>query len=285
MRSHERQPIAALTMRTATISPRRISSDAPIPRYKLPLLTKPMTRIAIITDVHADLHALTDALARADQMGCDVVLCAGDLVDGGLFPDETIALLRERAIPCIRGNHDRWRVAERTTSNDQRYTEDAGGSGAELAPETLQFLAALPLTWNGVFDGVRVAVRHGTPRSDMDGIYPSEASVADMERWLHESQAEVLLVGHTHQPFTMTNLRGGLIANPGALLRSDPSSAALGLTYDVEHKAYVLAPPPPGGTFGVLDLPSRDFKVYRAADGGELEIPRFAIDVTDRRNR
>ena len=248
-----------------------------------------MTRIAIISDVHADVHALSDALAQAERLGCDAVICAGDLVDGGLFPDETIALLRERAIPCIRGNHDRWRVAERAAADDgdykQRFTEDAGGSGAELAHETLQFLAALPTTWNGTFDGVRVALRHATPRSDMDGIYPTDASLADAERWLAEAEADVLLVGHTHQLFTMTTPSGGLIANPGALLRTDPSSSPLELTYDIERKAFTLAPKTSGGTFGVLELPSRTFKAYRAADGVELDFPRLTLGVTDTRER
>ena len=52
-----------------------------------------MYRIAILSDVHADVHALTDALAAIDRMHCDAVVCAGDVVDFGLFPDETIALL------------------------------------------------------------------------------------------------------------------------------------------------------------------------------------------------
>lgn len=248
-----------------------------------------MTRIAIISDVHADVHALSDALAQTERLGCDLVICAGDLVDCGLFPDETIALLRARQIPCIRGNHDRWRVAERTAAHEgneaQRFTEDGGGSGADLAPETLSFLAALPLAWNGVFDGVRVALRHGTPRSDMDGVYPGETSLTDVERWLAEAQADVLIVGHTHQPFTITTLSRGLIANPGALLRSESETPKLGLVYDIERNAFVLAPMASGGTFGVLDLPSREFKVFRAADGVEIEIPRLAVGVTDTRAR
>jgi predicted phosphodiesterase len=245
-----------------------------------------MTRIAIISDVHADVHALTEALAQIDRMGCEGVLCAGDLVDCGLFPDETVARLQERAIPCIRGNHDRWRVAERAAeSAEARFTEDGGGSGADLAPETLQFLAALPLTWNGLFDGVRVAVRHGTPRSDMDGIYPSEASATDAARWLHDAQADVLLVGHTHLPFALTTPTGGLIANPGALLRSEPDSSKQSLAYDLESKTYVLAPAASGGTFGVLDLPSKNFRVFRAADGAEITIPRITVGVTDKRGR
>ena len=70
--------------------------------------------------------------------------------------------------------------------------------------------------------------------------------------------ADVLIVGHTHQAFA---LRFGdrLIANPGALLR-DPAPGA--------------GNPPATGTFGVLELPARTWRVYRASDGCEVEIVR-----------
>jgi predicted phosphodiesterase len=66
-----------------------------------------MTRIAINSDVHSDVHALTDALFQAERLGCDAIVCAGDLVDHGMYPNEALALLSSRSISCIRGNHDR----------------------------------------------------------------------------------------------------------------------------------------------------------------------------------
>jgi predicted phosphodiesterase len=70
-----------------------------------------MTRLALLSDVHADVHALRDALSQVDRLGVDRVVCCGDVIDYGLFPDETIALLRERRIATVRGNHDRWALA------------------------------------------------------------------------------------------------------------------------------------------------------------------------------
>lgn len=70
------------------------------------------TRLAIISDVHADVHALRDALAQIDKLKVDQILCCGDLVDYGLFPEETLTLLRERGVVAIRGNHDRWAIQE-----------------------------------------------------------------------------------------------------------------------------------------------------------------------------
>lgn len=46
-----------------------------------------VTKLAVITDVHADVHALRDALAQIDKLGIEKILCCGDLIDYDLFPD------------------------------------------------------------------------------------------------------------------------------------------------------------------------------------------------------
>lgn len=101
-----------------------------------------------------------------------MIVCAGDLIDYGVHPNETIALLSSRSIPCIRGNHDRWQLEKRAAAGSGRQSTESGGSEPELTEDSLRFLAGLPLAWDAVIDGVRVAVRHARPRSDMEGIYP-----------------------------------------------------------------------------------------------------------------
>ena len=196
-----------------------------------------MTRLAIISDVHADLHALRDALVYIERLGCDLIVCAGDLVDYGAQPEETVTLLRERKIPCIRGNHDRWSL--------DRKPDDPRA----LSPSAREFLASLPTRWDRTIEGVRVAVRHGTPRSDMAGIDPDEATAGDVWFWLREADADVLIVGHTHVPFALSVVGGGMIANPGALLR-EPIG---GGTFKI----------PAPGTIGVLEVPARKFEILR----------------------
>ena len=61
-----------------------------------------------LSDLHADVHVLQDALHTIYQLNCDGIVCAGDVIDYGLFPDEVIGLLIQHNIPTIRGNHDRW---------------------------------------------------------------------------------------------------------------------------------------------------------------------------------
>ena len=231
------------------------------------------TRLAIISDVHADVHAVRDALGQIERLGCAVVVCAGDIVDYGLFPEETIELLAHRKIPCIRGNHDRWAVTV-----DRGESTDA--SGWDLSPRAAGFLAQLPTSWGATIEGVRIAVHHGSPRSDMDGIYPSEATIEDARRWLAEAKADILLVGHTHIAFALHVFGGAMIANPGALLR-DPAEPMedRAWIYDRDKGTFVPGPARGGGTFGVLELPSKVFTVHRAADGVEIEIARATLGV------
>ena len=70
--------------------------------------------------------------------------------------------------------------------------------------------------------------------------------------------ADVLIVGHTHWPFAL-RFDARWICNPGALLRSPAEG---------------VGNPAAGATFGVLELPERCWRVYRAGDGAEVEILR-----------
>src|ERR687895_151516 len=63
-------------------------------------------RVAVITDIHANLAALDAALARIDELGIERIYCGGDLVGYGPHPNEVCRLIEERGIPTIYGNYD-----------------------------------------------------------------------------------------------------------------------------------------------------------------------------------
>jgi putative phosphoesterase len=231
-------------------------------------------RLAVIADVHADIHALRDALAQAERLGCTAIVCAGDLVGYGLFPMQVINLLRERKIPCVRGNHDRW-------ADDPNM---AGASSGLLSDDALAFLAGLPRVWKTVVDGVRVAVCHGTPKSDMDGVVPGMTTADDVRRWLAAVGADMLIVGHSHAPFVLSDVGGGLIVNPGALLRDRAGGdVPAPVVFDPQKGTFVQAQAAPRGTFGILELPSKRFTVHLASDGSDVPVPVVKTGIRDRR--
>jgi predicted phosphodiesterase len=181
-----------------------------------------------------DLPALQDALPLAEAEGCIVVVCGGDVVDCRRHPNETATLLRERAIPTVRGNHHLLAV-------DREAKVRAKGGAGELSDETCAWLSALPKDWTSFIDGVVVTVTHARPGSDFHGIDPQCTSDDELERFLDRSGATVLLVGHTHEPFERRLADGRLVANPAALLR-DPVPG--------------LETPPATASMGILELPS-----------------------------
>lgn len=67
---------------------------------------EPLSPFAIISDIHANLPALTAVLEDIDRRGLKRVLCLGDVVGYGANPAECWRLVTERCEMIIRGNHD-----------------------------------------------------------------------------------------------------------------------------------------------------------------------------------
>ncbi len=65
-----------------------------------------LKRVAVITDIHANLPALQASLDAIDQIGVDAIYCGGDLVGYGPHPNEVCALIEKLGIPTIYGNYD-----------------------------------------------------------------------------------------------------------------------------------------------------------------------------------
>src|SRR5580693_2633269 len=63
-------------------------------------------RIALFSDIHANLPALESVLADIDKKKPDAVYCLGDLVGYNIWANEVINEIRRRQIPAIAGNYD-----------------------------------------------------------------------------------------------------------------------------------------------------------------------------------
>lgn len=198
--------------------------------------------LGFISDVHGDVHALR----LLDGMGVKRIVCLGDVIDYGVFVDETAALLAERRIPTLRGNHDRWCLTNKSV----------GTNASDLEPASRRFLEATVPSWSATIEGVRVAAHHARPGSDMNGVMP-DATATELDGLLRAAEADILVVGHTHRAME-PRLGDKLVLNTGDLLR-DPADG-----WERER--------PTPGTFGVLDLSARKWTVIRAGTGKPMEI-------------
>ncbi|MBA2460854.1 MAG: metallophosphoesterase family protein [Actinobacteria bacterium] len=164
-------------------------------------------RITVISDIHANLHALEAVLAAVDADGADELWCLGDLVGYGPRPNECAALIRERADRCLAGNHDLVVLGKIELS---AFAGEAAAAAewtrAELDPASRSFLAQLEPA--GRAPGAELF--HGSPRDPVwDYVLDERAAY-----WSFRSTTEPLvLVGHSHVALEISDgepLRGGL---------------------------------------------------------------------------
>lgn len=168
-------------------------------------------RLAIISDIHGNLPAFEAVLAEVDRRGpFDALVGGGDYAFGGAFPEESLALVVERGMECVRGNTDEWiveaatggRVPARGYEPEQAHSEllrsvDAWAA-ARLSERHLQLLADLPLSWETTGpSGQKLVFVHATPWSTHPIVLP-DAPEEMAQRILDEAGAQVLLYGHIH---------------------------------------------------------------------------------------
>lgn len=182
-------------------------------------------KVAVISDIHGNLHALEAVLADIEQQGVDLTVNLGDIVAGPLQPRETLERVMALGHPTIRGNH------ERTLFADKQDLVDRFAVG-QLTEQQKAWIKALPKTL--VIDDIYMC--HGTPKSDTepwldnwfdgrDTTLPAESEVVAKAEGLDHP---VLLCGHTHMPRVCRLRDGRLIVNPGAvglqMLRGAPDA-------------------------------------------------------------
>ena len=58
-------------------------------------------KIAVVSDIHGNIYALMKTLEDIDEQNVDKIICLGDLVGYGPHPNEVVALIKRREIPCV----------------------------------------------------------------------------------------------------------------------------------------------------------------------------------------
>jgi predicted phosphodiesterase len=156
------------------------------------ILRKLEMRIAVLSDVHSNLHALEAVLAEVDAGSFDAIWFLGDLVGYGPKPNECVALLQERAAICLAGNHDLVVLGKipidafaDEAAAAARWTQTVLDETARMFLDTLQPQAAAP----------GAELFHGSPRDPVwDYVLGDEAA-----HWSFVATSEPLvLVGHSH---------------------------------------------------------------------------------------
>jgi predicted phosphodiesterase len=176
----------------------------------------PVRRVAVLSDVHANVPALAAVLAEVAVSAADLVVFNGDLT-WGPEPDRTVeivAALGDRA-RFVRGNAER-AVIEMSRGDRAAERERERWMVARHSPASIGFVAGIPFSVVVEVTGLGpVRFCHGSPRSDTEVVTPGTPD----ERFaaLTEDVDELVLVtGHTHIQFDRT-VGGRRSVNPGSV--------------------------------------------------------------------
>ena len=208
-----------------------------------------MHRIAIISDLHANLPALNAVLEDLDKKQPDAVFCLGDLVDFAPWPNEVIETIRQRRIPTLMGNHDERIAFDHAIIPLEKHTEQerAARVGAieytrrTISADNREFLSGLPreirISYGTGSSAKRILLVHASARSIDEYVYEDHPEI-DLIRMLRKNNADVIVMGHTHLPYIRTFTGRKFAVNTGSVGRSKEngiSAAYLMLTIAGSH--------------------------------------------------
>jgi len=187
-------------------------------------------RIAVVSDIHANLHALTAVQEAIESDAPDRTWCLGDLVGYGARPNECTRAARELADLCLAGNHDLGVLAEVPLED---FSDEAAASALwtreVLEDDTHHYLATLNPQASA--DEPEVELFHASPH---DPVWEYILDIGAAEAAFELTRAPLVLVGHSHVPLiarledkvtaghapegTEVDLsRGRILLNPGSV--------------------------------------------------------------------
>ncbi len=198
-----------------------------------------MTRIAVLSDMHGNSAATEAVLDDIDRHDPDEVLCLGNLVGYGPCPNETIDLIRDRAIPTIMGNYDDGvgfdrddcGCAYRDADERERGQASLMWSRATVTDERKAWLRTLVPEIRREVHRVRLRLVHGSPRRMNEYLF-ADRDPASLARIARSADCDVLVFGHTHVPWTR-EIEGVDFVNTGSVGKpkdGDPRAAWVMLT-------------------------------------------------------
>lgn len=201
-------------------------------------------RIAILSDIHANITALEAVLDDLKQQEVEAVYCLGDLVGYAAFPNEVVDRIQRDGTPTIMGNYDdgvgfdrdecgcAYRDPEEQRLGDLslRWTQRT------VTSDRKEFLRSLVPEIRFEADGKRFRLVHGSPRRMNEYLF-EDRPTSSFQRLAATSEADVLIFGHTHKPYTK-RVDNVLFVNAGSIGKpkdGDPRACyvVMGTTGDV----------------------------------------------------
>lgn len=180
-----------------------------------------MDKIAIISDIHGNITALSEVLKDIEQRGIKRIMCLGDMVVKCSSPKECVEMLFSKCEVIIKGNCD-YKVSECPQIEEHIWNSN------KLTKEQKEKIKVLPLSYDFYMSGYKIRLMHASPYSirekssywDFDlsyderinNMFKSTEYLGNMQ----ELEPDIVIFGHIHKPM-MIRRRNKTLINPGAV--------------------------------------------------------------------
>lgn len=151
-------------------------------------------RVAVISDIHANMEALKQVFIDIDKSNIDRVICLGDNIGYGPEPDPVLTLINKHHIPSVMGNHE-------LAVTDQDYLDWFNPLARKSLLKTIELLSEESIRFISELKPFLIHYNcrfvHGFP-PDSPTIYLFQASNDELRHAFEEMEERICFIGHTH---------------------------------------------------------------------------------------
>lgn len=229
-------------------------------------------RIALFSDIHANLPALEAFFADIETKELDAIYCLGDLVGYNIWPNEVVNTIKQRKIPTITGNYDfgigrnidECGCAYKTDLEKEMGKVSISYTNEKMGESERAYLRTLPshirVEYQLNDDKLNLLLVHGSPRKVNEYLF-EDRDEKSLLRIMEQADADILCFGHTHKPYHR------IIAEESGRFRHAINIGSVGKPKDGD----------PRGGYVILTINSDGSVLDK--DSIEVEFIRFDYDV------
>ncbi|NOU98069.1 YfcE family phosphodiesterase [Paenibacillus sp. LMG 31456] len=178
-------------------------------------------KIACISDIHGNAHALEKVLIDINKKNVDKIYVMGDLCYRGPEPKRSMDLIRSLNAEVIKGNADEWvvrgvRKGEVADTALEMMNRERDWVVSKLDQTDIDYLAQLPTEINVRVEGVALHLFHATPDSLFEIVPPGADDEIIKSKLMSSKDAQIYIYAHVHKPYTRY-LNGKVIMNTGSV--------------------------------------------------------------------
>ncbi len=191
-------------------------------------------KIAIISDIHANLEALKATFEDIEKRNVDKVICLGDIIAKGVHPVECLNIIREKCDVVLRGNCDRYFSEEHEDilEKDELEQKRIKYIRGILTEDERKYLLNLPVCYEFYMSGSLIRFFHATPDRDdiavvnLNPIEDKYRMFLPSRKTVSNEVADCIIYGHIHHPYmdrlyNKTLINVGSVGNSFDVIRND----------------------------------------------------------------